>query len=58
MSFSVRKGEILGLAGLMVCRVRFIKLSRVLVPAVRKLPEEIRWTVGLLIIPIIASIHG
>lgn len=43
-----------GLAGLMVCRVRFIKLSRVLVPAIRKLPDEIRWTVGLLIIPIIA----
>jgi len=43
-----------GLSGLMVCRVRFIKLSRVMVPAIRKLPDEIRWTVGLLIIPIIA----
>ncbi len=43
-----------GLAGLMVCRVRFVKLSRVLVPSIRRLPDEIRWTVGLLIIPIIA----
>ena len=33
-----------GLSGLMVCRIRFVKLSRVLVPAIRRLPEEIRWT--------------
>src|SRR4051794_37885302 len=45
-----------GLAGLMVCRVRFIKLSRVLVPAVRRLPDEIRWTTVLLILPMIAII--
>jgi CDP-diacylglycerol--serine O-phosphatidyltransferase len=45
-----------GLAGLMVCRVRFIKLSRVLVPSIRKLPDEIRWTVVLLVIPVIAII--
>jgi CDP-diacylglycerol---serine O-phosphatidyltransferase len=47
---------VVGLAGLMVCRVRFIKLSRVLVPAIRRLPDEIRWTTGLLIIPMIAII--
>ena len=40
----------------MVCRVKFIKLSRVLVPAIRRLPDEIRWTVVLLIIPMIAII--
>jgi phosphatidylserine synthase len=45
-----------GLAGLMVCRVKFVKLSRVLVPAIRRLPDEIRWTVVLLIIPMIAII--
>ncbi|MGE3268085.1 MAG: CDP-diacylglycerol--serine O-phosphatidyltransferase [Chloroflexota bacterium] len=45
-----------GLAGLMVCRVKFIKLSRVLVPAIRRLPDEIRWTVVLLIIPTVAII--
>ena len=41
-----------GLGGLMVCRVKFIKLSRVLVPTIRRLPDEIRWTVVLLVIPI------
>lgn len=46
----------LALAALMVCRVRFIKLSRVLVPAIRRLPEEIRWTTALLAIPTIAII--
>lgn len=46
----------LGLAALMVCRVRFVKLSRVLVPAVRRLPEEIRWTTALLVIPTLAII--
>lgn len=45
-----------GLAGLMVCRVKFVKLSRVLVPAIRKLPDEIRWTVVLLAIPMVAII--
>jgi CDP-diacylglycerol---serine O-phosphatidyltransferase len=45
-----------GLAGLMVCRVKFIKLSRVMVPAIRRLPDEIRWTVVLLVIPMIAII--
>ncbi|MCC7371492.1 MAG: CDP-diacylglycerol--serine O-phosphatidyltransferase [Chloroflexi bacterium] len=45
-----------GLAGLMVCRVKFVKLSRVLVPAIRKLPDEIRWTVVLLTIPTVAII--
>jgi CDP-diacylglycerol--serine O-phosphatidyltransferase len=45
-----------GLSGLMVCRVRFVKLSRVLVPAIRRLPDEIRWTVVLLVIPTIAII--
>ena len=45
-----------GLAGLMVCRVKFVKLSRVLVPAIRRLPDEIRWTVVLLAIPMIAII--
>jgi CDP-diacylglycerol--serine O-phosphatidyltransferase len=47
---------VVGLAGLMVCRVRFIKLSRVLVPAIRRLPDEIRWTTVLLVIPLIAII--
>ena len=32
-----------GLSALMVCRIRFVKLSRVLIPAIRRLPEEIRW---------------
>lgn len=45
-----------GLAGLMVCRVKFVKLSRVLVPSIRRLPDEIRWTVVLLVIPTIAII--
>lgn len=45
-----------GLSGLMICRVRFVKLSRVLVPAIRRLPDEIRWTVVLLVIPLIAII--
>jgi CDP-diacylglycerol--serine O-phosphatidyltransferase len=45
-----------GLAGLMVCRVRFVKLSRVLVPAIRRLPDEIRWTTVLLVIPTVAII--
>jgi len=45
-----------GLSALMVCRVRFVKLSRVLVPAIRRLPEEIRWTAALLAIPTIAII--
>ena len=46
----------LGLSLLMVCRVRFVKLSRVLVPAVRKLPDQIRWTTALLVIPMAAII--
>lgn len=46
----------LGLAALMVSRVRFVKLSRVLVPAIRRLPEEIRWTTVLLVIPTLAII--
>jgi hypothetical protein len=46
----------LALAGLMVCRVRFVKLSRVLLPTVRRLPDEIRWTTLLLVVPIIAII--
>jgi CDP-diacylglycerol---serine O-phosphatidyltransferase len=45
-----------GLAGLMVCRVRFIKLSRVLLPTIRRLPDEVRWTTVLLVIPVIAII--
>jgi len=45
-----------GLSGLMLCRVRFVKLSRVLMPTIRRLPDEIRWTVVLLVIPIIAII--
>ena len=45
---------VVGLAGLMICRVKFIKLSRVLVPAIRRLPDEIRWTVVLLLIPMVA----
>jgi CDP-diacylglycerol--serine O-phosphatidyltransferase len=45
-----------GLSGLMVCRVRFVKLSRVIVPAIRRLPDEIRWTVVLLVIPMLAII--
>jgi CDP-diacylglycerol---serine O-phosphatidyltransferase len=45
-----------GLAGLMVCRVKFVKLSRVLVPTIRRLPDEIRWTVVLLVIPTVAII--
>jgi len=45
-----------GLSGLMICRVRFIKLSRVLLPTIRRLPDEIRWTVVLLVIPVIAII--
>jgi CDP-diacylglycerol--serine O-phosphatidyltransferase len=45
-----------GLSGLMICRVRFVKLSRVLMPTVRRLPDEIRWTVVLLVIPTIAII--
>jgi CDP-diacylglycerol--serine O-phosphatidyltransferase len=45
-----------GLASLMVCRVRFVKLSRVLVPAIRRLPDEIRWTTVLLVIPTVAII--
>jgi CDP-diacylglycerol--serine O-phosphatidyltransferase len=45
-----------GLSGLMVCRIRFVKLSRVLVPAIRRLPEEIRWTTALLILPTIVII--
>jgi CDP-diacylglycerol--serine O-phosphatidyltransferase len=46
----------LALAALMVCRIRFVKLSRVLVPAVRRLPDEIRWTTVLLVIPTVAII--
>jgi CDP-diacylglycerol--serine O-phosphatidyltransferase len=46
----------LGLSLLMVCRVRFVKLSRVLVPAVHRLPEGIRWTPALLVIPMAAII--
>ena len=46
----------LGLGGLMVCRVRFVKLSRVLVPTIRRLPEEIRWTTVLLVIPTVVII--
>ena len=46
----------LGLSFLMVCRVRFFKLSRVLVPTIRRLPDQIRWTPALLIIPIAAII--
>jgi len=45
-----------GLSALMVCRVRFVKLSRVLLPTIRRLPEEIRWTTALLAIPTIAII--
>jgi phosphatidylserine synthase len=45
-----------GLSGLMICRVRFVKLSRVLVPTIRRLPDEVRWTVVLLVIPTIAII--
>jgi phosphatidylserine synthase len=45
-----------GLSGLMICRVRFVKLSRVLMPSIRRLPDEIRWTVVLLVIPVIAII--
>ena len=45
-----------GLSGLMVCRIRFVKLSRVLVPAIRRLPEEIRWTTAILAVPTIAII--
>jgi hypothetical protein len=45
-----------GLSALMVCRIRFVKLSRVLVPAIRRLPEEIRWTTALLAIPTIVII--
>jgi CDP-diacylglycerol--serine O-phosphatidyltransferase len=45
-----------GLSGLMICRVRFLKLSRVLFPTIRRLPDEIRWTVVLLAIPVIAII--
>ncbi len=44
------------LSGLMICRVRFIKLSRVLMPSIRRLPDEIRWTVVLLVVPTIAII--
>src|SRR5262249_46312072 len=43
-------------SGLMVCRVRFVKLSRVLMPSIRRLPDEIRWTVVLLVVPLIAII--
>lgn len=46
----------LGLSFLMICRVRFVKLSRVLVPAVRRLPDQIRWTPALLVIPMAAII--
>lgn len=46
----------LALSGLMICRVRFVKLSRVLLPAIRRLPEEVRWTTVLLVVPIIAII--
>ena len=46
----------LGLSLLMVCRVRFVKLSRVLVPAIRRLPDQIRWTPALLVIPMAAII--
>ncbi len=42
----------LGLSFLMVCRVRFVKLSRVLLPAVQRLPDGIRWTPALLLIPL------
>jgi CDP-diacylglycerol--serine O-phosphatidyltransferase len=45
-----------GLSGLMVCRIRFVKLSRVLVPAIRRLPEEIRWMTALLAVPTIVII--
>ncbi|MCC6177907.1 MAG: CDP-diacylglycerol--serine O-phosphatidyltransferase [Chloroflexi bacterium] len=43
---------------LMVCRVRFVKLSRVIMPTVRRLPEALRWTTLLLTIPTVAIILG
>jgi CDP-diacylglycerol--serine O-phosphatidyltransferase len=46
----------LALSALMVCRIRFVKLSRVLIPAIRRLPDEIRWTTALLVIPVVAII--
>jgi CDP-diacylglycerol---serine O-phosphatidyltransferase len=46
----------LGLSFLMVCRVRFVKLSRVLIPAVKRLPDQLRWASGLLLIPLGAII--
>ncbi len=46
----------LGLSLLMVCRVRFVKLSRVLVPAVRRLPDQLRWMTALLLIPMVVII--
>jgi CDP-diacylglycerol---serine O-phosphatidyltransferase len=49
---------VLLLTFLMVSRVRFIKLSRVVMPLLRSLPEPGRWASLLIAIPLIAIIIG
>jgi CDP-diacylglycerol--serine O-phosphatidyltransferase len=46
----------LGLSFLMVSPVRFVKLSRVLMPLIRRLPEAARWSTALLAVPTLAII--
>ena len=47
---------LLGLTGLMVSRVRFVKLSGVMTGLIRRLPEALRWTVLLLGLPVLAIV--
>ena len=46
----------LALVWLMVSRVRFVKLSRVMSALTRRLPEEVRWTIMLLAVPVLAIV--
>ena len=46
----------LALVWLMVSRIRFFKLSRVMGALVRRLPEEARWTIALLAVPVLAIV--
>ena len=55
-SWPVLAGCMLMLVFLMVSRVRFVKLSRVLVPLIRRIPEALRWTTLLLALPTLAII--
>ncbi len=47
---------VLALVWLMVSRVRFVKLSRVVSALARRLPEEARWTITLLGLPVLAIV--